>query len=173
MKNPDNTGHQLFMRDALKEASMALDQKEFPVGCVLVRQDHIIARGRRTNSRGQGLLELEHAEIAALRSLDDTGKHMPMNEVIAYTTMEPCLMCFATLLLNGIRHFVYAYEDVMGGGTNLPLDRLSPLYRDMSVTIEAGVLRSHSLEMVKRFFSQPDNAYWQESLLARYTLEQA
>jgi len=173
MNNPDHTKHHPFMQEALKDARVALDQKEFPVGCVLVYQDRIIARGRRSNSRGQGLPELDHAEIAALQNLDSTGYQVPMEQVIVYATMEPCLMCFATLLLNGIRHMVYAYEDVMGGGTNLPLSRLSPLYRDMSVTLESGVLRSDSLSLVKRFFSQPENTYWQDSLLARYTLEQS
>lgn len=173
MNNSVHDKHQLFMREALKDAQAALDKKEFPVGCVLVHRDQIIARGRRSNSRGQGLLELDHAEITALRNLDRTGYQVPMEKVIVYATMEPCLMCFSALLLNGIRHIVYAYEDVMGGGTNLPLSQLSPLYRNMSVTVEPRVLRPDSLSLIKTFFSMPDNTYWQNSLLARYTLEQS
>ena len=160
------------MREALKDARTALDRKEFPVGCVLVFQDRIIARGRRAHSYGKGLLELDHAEIVALRNLAGTDMPVGMDQVVAYSTMEPCLMCFSTLLLNGIRNIVYAYEDAMGGGTNLPLERLSPLYREMFVTIEAGICRSESLALVKAFFGNPDNDYWKDSLLARYTLEQ-
>ena len=165
--------HVRFMQEALKDAQTAMDHQEFPVGCVLVYQDRIIARGRRLHSTGKGLLELDHAEITALRNLDSSGLSVAMDQVIAYSTMEPCLMCFATLLLNGIRHIVYAYEDVMGGGTNLPLPQLSPLYRSMSVEIVPHVMRAESLTLVQAFFRNPDNDYWKDSLLALYTLEQS
>lgn len=165
--------HIRFMQEALKDAREALDHQEFPVGCVLVYQDRVVARGRRLHSTGEGLLELDHAEITALRNLDRTGLSVAMDQVIAYSTMEPCLMCYATLLLNGIRHIVYAYEDVMGGATSLPLPQLSPLYRSMSVKIVSHVMREESLALVKAFFSNPENDYWKDSLLANYTLEQS
>ena len=65
--------HIRFMQEALKDAQTAMDHQEFPVGCVLVYQDRIIARGRRLHSTGKGLLELDHAEITALRNLDSSG----------------------------------------------------------------------------------------------------
>jgi len=77
-----------------------------------------------------------------------------------------------TLLLNGIRTIVYAYEDIMGGGTRLDLNTLAPLYREMSTAITPHVLRRESLELFKAFFADQDNTYWQDSPLARYTLEQ-
>jgi len=165
--------HIRFMQEAFADAQTALAHREFPVGCVLVYQDRVIARGRRLHSTGKGLLELDHAEITALRNLDRSGLDVKMHEVIAYCTMEPCLMCYAALLLNGIRYIVYAYEDVMGGGTGLPLQKLSPLYRNMSVNIVPHVMRAESLALVKAFFRDPDNDYWQDSLLARYSLEQS
>jgi len=81
-------------------------------------------------------------------------------------------MCYTTLLLNGIRSIVYAYEDIMGGGTGLDLKKLTPLYREMSVAITPNILRRESLELFKAFFAEQDNTYWQDSPLARYTLEQ-
>ena len=81
-------------------------------------------------------------------------------------------MCYVTLLLNGIRKIVYAYEDIMGGGTNLDLNELAPLYREMSVEIIPHVLRRESLELFKIFFSNQDNTYWQDSHLEQYTLSQ-
>jgi len=171
MNPPDP--HIRFMREALADAREALDHGQFPVGCVLVEQDRVIARGRRRRSTGTGLLELDHAEINALRDLDRSGTAVPMDRVTAYVTLEPCLMCYAALLLNGIHHIVYAYEDVMGGGTRLPLGQLAPLYRRMPVSIVPHVLRAESLSLVKAFFSRPDNDYWRDSLLARYTLEQS
>ena len=79
-------------------------------------------------------------------------------------------MCYSTLLLSGIRRFVWAYEDVMGGGTGLDLQRLTPLYRDMQVELVASVLRQESLALFQQFFRKYD--YWQDSLLASYTLSQ-
>lgn len=79
-------------------------------------------------------------------------------------------MCYATMLLSGIRRFVWAYEDVMGGGTSLALQGLSPLYKDMEVALVTGVLRRESLTLFGRFFR--NYSYWQGSLLADYTLEQ-
>jgi tRNA(adenine34) deaminase len=81
-------------------------------------------------------------------------------------------MCYVTLLLNGIRRIVYGYEDIMGGGTNLDLQTLKPLYREMSVEIIPHILRRESLELFNAFFADQDNTYWKDSPLARYTVAQ-
>jgi tRNA(adenine34) deaminase len=83
-------------------------------------------------------------------------------------------MCYSAMLLNGIRTFVYAYEDAMGGGTGLQLTGLTPLYQTMApeVRILPHVLRRESLDLFKSFFTSPENNYWQGSLLADYTLAQ-
>ena len=162
------------MREALVEAQKALTAGEFPVGCVLEAGGKIVARGRRRNSAAGSMNELDHAEILALRDLQGSATSIEPSQVTVYCTMEPCLMCTATLLLNGIHIIVYAYEDVMGGSTRLPADALAPLYRQMNaaLTVTPHVLRDESLALVKQFFRRPDNAYWKDSLLARYTLEQ-
>lgn len=160
------------MRHALKEAQDAFKAGEFPVGCVMVHKGEIVANGKRANSNGK-VNELDHAEMVALRNLyyrerDD----LAMSEITVYSTMEPCLMCYSTLLVNGIRNFVYAYEDVMGGGTTLPISSLAPLYRDAKVSITSKILRADSLALFKMFFGCPNNTYLKDSLLATYTLEQ-
>jgi tRNA(adenine34) deaminase len=166
------THHETYMREALLEAGKALAAGEFPVGCVMVHKDGIVSRGRRINSKTPNENELDHAEIVALRKLFAQHPEIDRSELIVYSTMEPCLMCYVTLLLNGIRTIVYGYEDVMGGGTNLALQSLNPLYREMSVAITPHVLRRESLELFKTFFADQDNTYWQDSSLARYTLAQ-
>ena len=164
--------HETFMREALLEAREALTAREFPVGCVLVYEDEIVSRGRRINSRAPDDNEMDHAEILALRKLFVQYPQIERSNIVVYSTMEPCLMCYATLLLNGIRTIVYAYEDVMGGGTSLDLKKITPLYREMSVAVTPHILRRESLELFKIFFADPDNTYWQDSPLARYTLQQ-
>ena len=163
--------HERLMGLALAEAGTALEQGEFPVGCVLVHQGQVIASGKRMHSSGR-VNEMDHAEMLALRSFLDADLAIVPEEVTLYATMEPCLMCFSTLILNGIRKIVYAYEDVMGGGTNLPLTALSPLYAAMEIQVVPSVLRQESLALFQQFFRNPDNPYWKGSLLANYTLEQ-
>ena len=163
--------HEYFMLLALAEARRALDAGEFPVGCVIANGDRVVATGRRINSTGTSN-EMDHAEITALRALLAGGSEPDFGRLTVYSTMEPCLMCFSTLILNGIRTIVYAYEDVMGGGTNVPLRQLNPLYAAMEITVIPNVLRQQSLEYFAAFFSSPDNLYWHDSLLAGYTLAQ-
>ena len=167
------SSHDKYMKEALQEAKEALLTGEFPVGCVMVYKDEIISRGRRINSRPPHGNELDHAEIMALRQLFLRHPEIDRSGIVVYSTMEPCLMCYVTLLLNGIRRIVYGYEDIMGGGTNLALKQLSPLYSDMSVAITSDILRQESLELFRDFFADQENTYWRDSPLARHTLSQS
>lgn len=171
--SPELRTHETFMRAALRDACQALEKNEFPVGCVIVYEDEIVARGERINSIGNGIIELDHAEIVALRHLQSADAAIDTARATLYSTMEPCLMCYATILLTGIGRIVYAYEDVMGGSTGISLDALAPLYRTLQVEIVPHVLRKESLALMQTFFKNPQNRYWQGSLLERYTLEQA
>jgi len=166
------TNHQSFMRMALAEAEKALTANEFPVGCVIVANGQVVGKGHRANSRSETANELDHAEIVTLRQLLAEQPDINRETLVVYSTMEPCLMCYATMLLNGIRTIVYGYEDAMGGGTSLDLAKLTPLYQEMRVEVIPNVLREESLNLFKQFFADPENDYWRDSLLADYTLRQ-
>lgn len=170
LKDKDQTDEK-FMRLALAEAEAALAAGEFPVGCVLVADGEVVATGARTNSTVE-FSELDHAEIVALRALQRARPEIELSRVTVYSTMEPCLMCYATLIVNNVRRLIYGYEDVMGGGTNLQLEALAPLYSSLMMDITGKVLRQESLRLFQRFFSSADNAYLQGTLLADYTLRQ-
>jgi tRNA(adenine34) deaminase len=162
--------HDEFMEAALEEARLALGNGEFPVGCVMVAEGRIVARGRRQNSLEENRNEIDHAEVLTLRRLIAEQPGLDLGTVTVYSTLEPCLMCYATMLLSGIRSFVWAYEDVMGGGANLPLYMLNTFYAQMRVHLIDRVRRDESLQLFQQFFRTGD--YWQDSLLARYTLAQ-
>ena len=164
--------HEQFMRYALIEADRAKAAGEFPVGCVLVHRDRVVVAASRQASRTNQRNELDHAEMVALRRLNRRAEKIPPEQLTLYTTMEPCLMCFAALMLAGIGTIVYAYEDVMGGGTACDANHLPPLYSRRRPRIIAGILRLESLERFKTFFAEPQNDYWRDSLLASYTLSQ-
>ncbi len=162
-----------FMAFALELAEIALKQGDFPVGCVIADGETIIAQGRRTGTATGMANEIDHAEINALRSLNTIAPNNDRSRLTIYATMEPCLMCFSAIMLSGLGRIVYAYEDIMGGGTGCDRSSLSPLYRDSSLTVVAGVLRARSVALFQRFFTDSGNAYWADSLLSRYTLEQS
>jgi len=167
-----STNHAHHMHQALDLARQALDRDEFPVGCVVVDQDRVIAHGMRTNTRGSVPSELDHAEIIALRRLEAAADQANRGQMALYVTLEPCLMCFGAFLLSGIGTLVYAYEDAMGGGTRCGRSRLPTLYRDSQVRIVPAICRSESLALFKDYFSRPHIDYWRDSHLARYTLAQ-
>jgi tRNA(adenine34) deaminase len=109
--------------------------------------------------------------MLALRQLVDQRWEIDREKVTVFSTLEPCLMCCGALLVNGIRRVVYAYEDVMGGGTSLDFKKLGPLY-NVDLVITPHILRQESLALLKTFFSDPKNDYLRGTLLAEYTLRQ-
>jgi tRNA(adenine34) deaminase len=164
--------NEYFMNRALEEAKIALADGEFPVGCVIAWRDRIVATGMRKFSKGAFLNEIDHAEMVALKYLSRQEQVVDSSKAALYCTMEPCLMCLGAIILSGIRKVVFAYEDVMGGATNCDLTKLSQLYKKEPITIVGNVLRAESLALFQTYFSDPNNTYWQDSLLARYTLSQ-
>ena len=166
--------YSFFMEQALEQAGKAFEQGQFPVGCVVVQDDQVIASGARAGTSGNlsFFSEIDHAEIRALKALESSDVRFAPERAVLFCTMEPCLMCLGAIVLSGIGEIVYAYEDVMGGGTRCNLTKLTPLYRNHRISIVPNVLRNESLKLFKDYFSNPENSYWRGSLLARYTLNQ-
>jgi tRNA(adenine34) deaminase len=136
----------------------------------MVYQDKILVTGSRKGTTGSARNEIDHAEIVALRRLNRLEDQTDSAEITVFCTMEPCLMCYSALILAGIGEIVYAYEDVMGGGTGCDLSRLKPLYKNSSVKVVPGIMRTESQKIFKAYFANPANSYWKNSLLAEYTL---
>jgi tRNA(adenine34) deaminase len=169
--------YEKYMALALAQASSALDQGEFPVGCVIIQEGRVAAQGARTGTRhssgGRAIIsEVDHAEILALKQLELTGPSTVPEKCTLFCTMEPCLMCYGAILLSGIKTIVYAFEDPMGGGTGCDLAALPPLYRNSRVRTVAGICRQKSLDLFFEFFNKRTNTYWKGSFLDRYVRDQ-
>jgi tRNA(adenine34) deaminase len=158
------------MKKALDQAEDALAEGEFPVACVMVYHGKILVTGSRKGTIGAARNEIDHAEMVALRRLTEIEDPIDPDKITAFCTMEPCLMCYGALILAGVGEIVFAYEDVMGGGTGCELSRLKPLYKNSLVTVVPDIMRADSLKLFKTYFSNPANSYWKQSLLAEYTL---
>ena len=161
-----------FMTKALQQAEAALAAGEFPVGCVMVYENRIIAIGAREGTAGDCPNEVDHAEMIALRRLINLKTNINLREVTLFSTLEPCLMCFGALMISDIGKIIFAYEDAMGGGTQCDLTMLPPLYKENQLSVISNILREKSLQLLKAFFSNPENTYLKGSLLASYTLRQ-
>ncbi|MBW1725303.1 MAG: nucleoside deaminase [Deltaproteobacteria bacterium] len=164
--------YEYFMQKALSQARNALSAGEFPVGCVVVREDRILTTGARKGTAGNIPNEIDHAEMIALKRLADLEINRDNKKIVLFTTLEPCLMCLGALILSGISEIVYAYEDIMGGGLSCDLKNLMPLYKNSRISVVPNILRKESLELFQAFFNHSENSYWQGSLLADYTLRQ-
>jgi len=162
-----------FMKKALDCATAALKRGDFPVGCVITYENNIISSGERTCSESQLSNELDHAEIHALRNISAKKEWMNINknQCTLYSTLEPCLMCFGAICIHRIPRIVYAFEDVMGGGTSLDRENLPPLYNSFNIEIVSGICRQDSLLLFKDFFNNPNNTYLADSYFANYVIQ--
>lgn len=92
IQNTDET----YMREALKQAKKALALGEVPIGCVIVHEGKIIARGY--NRRNTDQSTLSHAEITAIRKAGKVLKDWRLEGCTLYVTLEPCQMCAGAIV---------------------------------------------------------------------------
>ena len=144
------------MREAMKEAQLALELHEIPVGCVFVNdKDEIISRGgNRTNITRTGT---EHAEIVAIgRALADGAPPDAFVGSILYVTCEPCIMCAAAVAKMGIKRVVFGcHNDRFGGnGSILTIQDEPSLFphRDPYI-VTTGVLQAEAISIFQNFYT--------------------
>jgi tRNA(adenine34) deaminase len=102
-----------FMAEAIAQAALAADAGEVPVGCVLVREGEIIARGHNLRQRAQD--PTAHAEIVALRAGATRLRSWRLLDVTCYVTLEPCAMCAGALVNARVPRVVYGCDDPKAG----------------------------------------------------------
>ncbi len=158
-----------FMRLALEQASLSLSENEFPVGAVVVLNGKIIGRGRKLSSN----FHMGHAEIHALQDALHGKRYKRDDDLVIYTTVEPCIMCYGAILNSPIKKVVYAFEDVYGGATSIDAKALPIRHHLRTPQIIKGVLRDESKELLKKFFLTTKDPMWgnKAGLLVKSVLE--
>ncbi len=164
--------HEYFMEKVISIAHDTLKLGNFPVGCVIEYKGSIMAEGTRTGTNRGKNNEIDHAEMNALKKLTLHDEGYDRSLMTLYCNLEPCLMCFGAILLSGINNIVFAYEDIMGGGTSCNIFKLPSLYSNIVLKIIPGVLRDRSLKLFKSFFANSRNSYLINSELCTYTKSQ-
>jgi tRNA(adenine34) deaminase len=141
-----------FMQEALKEAKKAFLKNEVPIGCVLVREGKILARGH--NLVEKKMNACQHAEIVCINKATKKIQNFRLNECILYTTLEPCLMCSGAILLSRVKKIIYAAKDLRHGALVSVYQVFSSPHPIHTPLFEQGPLEKESSDLLKSFFKK-------------------
>ncbi|PIQ90320.1 MAG: tRNA adenosine(34) deaminase TadA [Candidatus Omnitrophica bacterium CG11_big_fil_rev_8_21_14_0_20_41_12] len=148
MVNP----HEFFMSEALKEAQIAADQDEVPVGAVIVYKDRIIARGYNQIERLKD--PTAHAEMIAITSATSYLGTKWLNETSLYVTIEPCSMCAGALVLARINNLYFGAHDPKTGASGSVVNITNHKKLNHRINVTGGILRKECSSILKDFFKK-------------------
>jgi len=140
-----------FMKKALDQARRAAAQGEIPIGCVIVREGKIIARGY--NQRLSKHSTLAHAEITAIDRASRKLGDWRLEGCTMYVTLEPCQMCAGALVQSRIDRVVIGTMNPKAGCAGSLLNILQMPQFNHQVEITRGVLEAECSEMLSSFFA--------------------
>ena len=139
-----------FMREALKQAKKAYKIGEVPIGCVIVQDGKIIARGY--NRRNTDKVTLAHAEIAAIKKASKKTGDWRLEDCTMYVTLEPCPMCAGAIVQARIPKVVIGCMNPKAGCAGSVLDMLHEDGFNHQVETEVGLCGDECSQMLKDFF---------------------
>jgi len=142
--------HRRWMKSALREAELALEEGEVPVGAVVVRGDQVVGRGHNMVERLQD--PTAHAELIAITAAASTIGSKHLDGCTLYVTLEPCPMCAGAVVWSRAPRLVFGAFDPKAGAAstlyNIPQDdRLNH-----RVDLISGVEAEKAEELLREFF---------------------
>lgn len=141
-----------YMELALREAGKAYDAKEIPIGCVIVKDGHVIGRGY---NQVESLKDATaHAEILAIGSAASKLGNWRLDGATLYVTLEPCPMCAGAILNSRISKIVYGSPDTRFGGCGTTIDVITGNALNRVVEVTGGVMAQECLGIIKAFFQE-------------------
>lgn len=146
------TSDEKYMRAALLQAKKARDIGEVPIGCVIVYEDKIIARGYNRRTIDQNVLS--HAEINAIKKACKYMGDWRLEGCTMYVTLEPCPMCAGAIVQARIPRVVIGCMNPKAGCVGSILDMLHEERFNHQVETEIGVLLDECSQMMKNFFRE-------------------
>ena len=153
----ENFNDSFYMERAIELAKKGIGKtKTNPlVGCVIVKDEKIIARSHNYTYKGKSALK--HAEILAIDKASKYVGDFRLEDCTMYVTMEPCSMCAGAIINSRIKRLVIGLADVKrgacGSNTNITGDRSQLHYFDA----EFGLMKEESLELLQNFFKKLRN----------------
>ena len=144
--------HQDWMQVALRQAQMAFEQGEVPIGAVIVHNGQVIAAAH--NEREQKNDPTAHAEILAIQRAAKVLERWRLTDATLYVTLEPCPMCAGAIMQSRIKQLVYGAMDLKGGATGSVMNILDYTLWNHRVDVVAGVLEDECSDILKLFFKR-------------------
>lgn len=141
-----------FMKAAFKEAEKADRDGDVPIGCVIVQDGRIIARGH--NRRNKDKSVLSHAEITAIRKACKKTGDWRLEDVELYVTLEPCPMCAGAIVQARIPRVIIGCMNPKAGSAGSVINLLDMEGFNHQCEIERGVMEAECSELLSRFFSE-------------------
>lgn len=144
-----NISDQAFMRVALREAEISLNDGDLPVGCVIVHEQAIVFSSR--NMRHLNKSKVAHAELNAMLAGADF-LHDHKGECDLFVTLEPCMMCMGAIVASRIRRVVYGAKDHIAGAVSLLSQKQH--YTEFAPQVVGGLLAEESLALLRTYVEQ-------------------
>jgi len=136
-----------FMKEALKEAMLAKDQDEVPIGAVIVFKNRVIARGHNLSETLNDVTA--HAEMQAFTAASSYVGGKYLQQCTLYVTLEPCVMCAGASFWTQIGRIVYGARDDKRGYATFSSSILHP-----KTEVIGGVLEQACSNLIKEFFQK-------------------
>lgn len=141
-----------FMKKAIKQAKKAAGINEVPIGCVIVKDGEVVAKGY--NRRNTDHSTLSHAEITAIRRASKKLKDWRLEDCTLYVTLEPCQMCAGAIVQARIKRVVVGSMNPKAGCAGSVLNILQMKEFNHQVELVTGVLDEECSELLKDFFKK-------------------
>ena len=142
-----NFSDEHFMRIALREAEVAFEREEIPVGAVVVLNDTVIVKAHNLTETLNDVTA--HAEMQALTSAFHHLGAKYLNDCVLYVTLEPCVMCAGALYWSHIGKVVYGASDPKRGYSLINASILHP-----KTEVVKGILEKESQMLLNEFFKK-------------------
>lgn len=141
-----------YMKEALRQARKAYALREVPIGCVIVYEDQILARGY--NRRNTDKNTIAHAEMNAIRRASKKLGDWRLEGCTIYITLEPCQMCAGAIVQSRITRAVIGAMNPKAGCAGSVLNLLEMPAFNHQVTVERGILEEECSSMLSGFFRE-------------------
>lgn len=141
-----------WMGKAIAQAKRAERIGEVPIGCVIVKDGAVIARGH--NLRESTLDPAAHAELLAIRKAAKKLATWRLTGATLYVTLEPCTMCMGAIILSRLDRVVFGSYDPKGGASGSLYDLSNDKSLNHSVILTSGVRGEETSALLTDFFSQ-------------------
>jgi tRNA(adenine34) deaminase len=139
------------MRLALREAELALDHDDVPVGAVVVHEGEVIGQGHNERELRQD--PTAHAETLALREAARALSSWRVLDSVLYVTLEPCAMCAGAIVLARVPRVVYGTTDPKAGAAGSVLDILGEPRFNHRPEVAGGLLAAECAALLVDFFA--------------------